>query len=118
MYRVSDRALSFPGPSHLILSVRVRILKEYENLHVHFEDCAGRRVINASGAFLEIAPCSGSSDDTVNIDILFLVIVLFVVVFLPFACNSVFRSTDCEIKMHEYPTCGITPFFHVFTHHC
>ena len=25
MYRVSDRALSFPGPSHLILSVRVRI---------------------------------------------------------------------------------------------
>ena len=58
---VSDRALFSPYPSRLLLSVRVPILKEYENLHVHFEDCVGRRVTNASGAFLELAPSSGSS---------------------------------------------------------
>ena len=83
MYQVSDRALSFPCPSHLIPSVRVIILKEYENLHVHFEDCAGRRVINASGAFPELAPCSGSSNDAVNIDKQFLVIVLFLLCSFP-----------------------------------
>ena len=54
MYQVSHRALFVVlCPSRFLLSVRVLIfliLKGYENLHVHFEDCAGRRVTNASGA--------------------------------------------------------------------
>ena len=58
-----------PCPSRLLLSVRVLILKEYENLDVHFEDCVGRRVTNASGAFLELAPSSGSSSDAFHINI-------------------------------------------------
>ena len=57
-----------PCPSRLLLSVRVLILKEYENLDVHFEDCVGRRVTNASGAFLELAPSSGSSTDAFHIN--------------------------------------------------
>ena len=63
MFQVSDRALFSPCPSRLLLSVRVLILKEYENLQIHFEDCVGRRVTNASGAFLELAPSAGSSSD-------------------------------------------------------
>ena len=39
--------LFFPRVSRLLLSVRVLILKEHENLHVRFEDCVGRRVENA-----------------------------------------------------------------------
>ena len=57
---VSDRAPFSPCPCRLLLSVRVLILKEYGNLHVHLEDF-GRRVTNASGAFLELAPSSRSS---------------------------------------------------------
>ena len=41
--------------------VYVLTFKEYEKLQVHFEDCVGRRVTNVSGAFLELAPSSGSS---------------------------------------------------------
>ena len=44
---ISDRARFPPCPSRLLLSVRVLILKGYENLHFHFEDCVGRRVTNA-----------------------------------------------------------------------
>ena len=54
MFQVASdfyRAPFSPCPARLLLSVRVLILKEYENLHVHFEDCVGRRVTNASGAF-------------------------------------------------------------------
>ena len=59
------RPLFSPYPSRLLLSVRVQvlILEGYENLHVHFEDCVGRRVTNTSGALLELAPSSGSSSD-------------------------------------------------------
>ena len=39
--------LFFPRVSRLLLSVRVLILKEHENLHVRFEDCVGRRVETA-----------------------------------------------------------------------
>ena len=67
-YQVSDRALFSPCPSRLLLSVRVLILTDYENLHVHFEDCDGRRVANVSGAFLELAPSSGSSSDAFHIN--------------------------------------------------
>ena len=63
------RALFPPCPSRLLLSVRVPILKEYENLHGHFEDCVGRRVTNASGAFLEVASSSGSSIDAFHFKI-------------------------------------------------
>ena len=68
MLQVSDRALFPLCPSRLLLSVRVLILKEYENLHVHFEDCVGRRVTNTSGAFRELAPSSGSSSDAFHIN--------------------------------------------------
>ena len=52
----SDLFISFFPRARLVwcflLSVRVRlILKKYENLHVHFEDCVGRGVTNASGVF-------------------------------------------------------------------
>ena len=71
-YQVSDRAL-FPR-ARLVCCfpcVYVPILKEHENLHVHFEDCVGRRVTNVSGAFLELAPSSGSSSDAFHINNLF-----------------------------------------------
>ena len=68
MYQVFDGALFPPCLSRLLLSVRVLILKEHENLHVHFEDCDGRRVANVSGAFLELAPSSGSSSDAFHIN--------------------------------------------------
>ena len=48
---ISDTDLFSPCPSRLLLCVRVLTLKEYENLHIHFDDCVGRRVTNASGAF-------------------------------------------------------------------
>ena len=47
MYQVFDGALFSPCLSRLLLSVRVLILKEHENLHVRFEDCVGRRVETA-----------------------------------------------------------------------
>ena len=47
MYQVFDGALFPPCLSRLLLSVRVLILKEHENLHVRFEDCVGRRVETA-----------------------------------------------------------------------
>ena len=53
MYQICTRylrALSPPCPSRLLLSVRVFILTEYENLHV-FEDCVGRRVRTLQGRF-------------------------------------------------------------------
>ena len=61
--QVCDRTNVSPCPSRLLLSVRVLVcfLKEYEKLHVHFDDCVGRRVTNASGAFLELASSWGSS---------------------------------------------------------
>ena len=61
MYQVCTRyliELFFPraGLVCCFPCVYVLILKEYENLHVHFEDCVGRRVTNVLGAFLELAP--------------------------------------------------------------
>ena len=48
-------------PSRLLLSMCVLILKEYQHLRLHFEDCVGRRETNTSGGFLELAPSSAVS---------------------------------------------------------
>ena len=74
IYQVCSRCLielSFPR-ARLVCSfpcVRALILKEYENLHVYFDDCVARRVTNASGAFLELAPSAGSSSDAFHVNI-------------------------------------------------
>ena len=69
MLQVSDRAHFSPCSSRLLVSVSVHFFEEYDNLHVHFEDCVGRRVTNTSVAFLELAPSSGSSSDAFHINI-------------------------------------------------
>ena len=100
------RTLFPPCPSRLLLSVPT--LKEYENLHVRFEDCVGRRVMNVSGASLELAPRSGTSGDAFHINStalssLYLPQFLSVVP-LRFAWkwnDAVFCLTD-RIKIHMY----------------
>ena len=66
---MSDRALFSPRVRLVICVPCVYILKEYENLHVYFEDYVGRRLTNASGAFLEVASSSGSSIDAFHFKI-------------------------------------------------
>ena len=110
----SDRALFSPCPSRLLLSVRVHMLKEYENLHVHFKDCVGRRVTNASGAFLEHAPSSGSSSEMPSALLcssIYTYRYVSSVVPLPYAWNTVFCSTD-RIQTHIYQTLGIMSYLH------
>ena len=118
-FQASGRTFVSPCPSRLLLSVGALILKEYENLHVHFEDCVGRRVTDASWAFLELAPSSGSSSDAFHINIQKNLTVMFS------SCTSslrlecfytVFCSTDW-IKIHINQTLGIMCYLHPSPHH-
>ena len=73
----------------------VLILKEYENLHVYFEDYVGRRLTNASGAFLELAPSSASSSDAFHNNMQCgSYRYVFPFMLLPYAWNAVFCSTE------------------------
>ena len=82
--------LFFPRVSRLLLSVRVLILKEHENLHVHFEDCVGRRVETAfQGRFWSLLQVQEALAMPSTL------IICFLVAPLPYAWNNtVFCSND------------------------
>ena len=70
---------------------RTYFSKEYENLHVHFEDvCVGRRVKNASGAFMELGASSSDAFHTNMQQNLYFTVMFF--------------------QLHPFPTAGI-PYF-------
>ena len=125
MYQVCTRYLIFIQlffpVSVSFAAFRARILKECENLHVHFEDCVGRRVTSASGAFLELDSSSGSSSDAFHINIQYLRVTVMFFQLCPFPTPGIPSFAPLTVnKIHIYDiyqTLGIMCYLHPLPHH-